>query len=89
MNHQPNSYGTNRDNKRNIYHVTIGILTVCLLSIAACSTPEPPINEEEEEEGFQDTIEDWPESRAITTPSDSVRPITYQDSIRLDITPYA
>ena len=75
---QKDSYGTNRDNKRNIYHVTIGILTVCLLSIAACSTPEPPINEEEEEEGFQGTIEDWPESGAITTPSDSVRLITCQ-----------
>lgn len=85
MNHQTNSYGTNRDNKRNISCVILGILTVCLLIISAC-TPVIPTSEEEEQ-GFYGKIEDWPENTATTTPSDSVRPATHQDSIRLGIIP--
>lgn len=85
MNHQTNSYGTNRDNKRNISCVILGILTVCLLIISAC-TPVIPTSEEEEQ-GFYGKIEDWPENTTTTTPSDSVRPATHQDSIRLGIIP--
>lgn len=83
MNHQTNSYGTNRDNKRNFPSTIIAILTVCLLSISAC-TPVLPISEEEEQE-FHGTIEDWPDNGTVTTPTDSVRPATHQDSIRLGI----
>ena len=85
MNYQTNSYGTNRDNKRNISCVTLGILTVCLLIISAC-TPILPTSEEKGQE-FQGSIEDWSESDAITAPSDSVRPATHQDSIRFGIIP--
>lgn len=85
MRHQTNSYGTNRDNKRNISCATLGILTVCLLIISAC-TPVLPTSEEEEQ-GFYGKIEDWPESGDATAPSDSIRPATHQDSIRLGIIP--
>lgn len=85
MNHQTNSYGTNRDNKRNISCVTLGILTVCLLIISACTPVLPTIEEEEQE--FHGTIEDWPDNGTVTTPTDSVRPATHQDSIRLGIIP--
>lgn len=83
MRHLTNSYGTNRDNKRNISCVTLGILTVCLLIISAC-TPVLPASEEEEQ-GFYGKIEDWPESGDTTAPSDSIRPATHQDSIRLGL----
>ena len=85
MRHQTNSYGTNRDNKRIFSSIITGIVTISLISLSAC-TPVLPINEEEEQ-GFYGKIEDWPESGDTTAPSDSIRPATHQDSIRLGIIP--
>ena len=85
MRNQVDSYGTNRDNKRNITYTLTCILLTCLTNIIACA-PELPANNDEEQ-STPGTVEDWTDNGTITIPIDSGRPMTYADSIRFGLLP--
>lgn len=84
MRYQTNSYGTNRDNKRNISFTLIGIFTACLINVTACS---PTLEEPQSDKSLKEVIDDWEDNGSVSILPDSVRDTTHEDSVRLGLIP--
>lgn len=85
MRDRTNSYGTNRDNKRNISFTFIGIFTACFINVTACS---PTLEEPQGDKPLKEVVNDWEDSGSVTTSPDSVRDATHADSVRLGLIPH-